>query len=773
MSPTAEALLRSWPYEPWLLATLVLSAVIYGRGWLRLRRRNPRRWTARQPAAFGSALAVLYLALASPIEPLAALVLQAHMLQHLLLMMVAAPLVWLGDPLIPLVRGVPQSLRRQWILPLLHWPGLRELGRWLVHPAVALPLFVAANWLWHAPRAYELALSTPGWHRLEHGCFLAAALLFWHSVVRPFPGRPSWSQWLLLPYLVLADVQNTLLAALLTFSNRVLYPHYARVPPLAGLTPLDDQSAAGVLMWVPGSIAFLVPLGWIGLKLLLDQDAAVPPRAKQSVVSRQLSVAGYQPAPKPAGQTAFDLLRLPLLGRFLRWRHARLALQIPAALLAIVIVVDGLCGPQSGAMNLAGVLPWIHWRAVVVLGLLAIGNVSCMVCPFTLPRSIARRWLPAGYAWPAWLRSKWLAVALVAVFFWAYEVFDLWDRPWWTAWLVLGYFAAALAVDGLFRGAAFCKYLCPIGQFNFVQSLVSPWEVRVREPAACAACRTHDCLHGRGQLRGCELELFQPRKAGNMDCTFCLDCVHACPHDNVGLLISSPLVQLEHDRSPSGLGRLSRRPDIAALVAMLSFGAFANAAGMTAPVLEWRQRLATALDGLSPAAVTSAMFLLTWIVVPLLAVATATEISRGLGRLTSKRLPLALRYVYTLVPLGFAMWLAHYGFHFFTSYAAVVPAAQRFAGDWGSSALGQPAWACSCCGPVADWLLPAELIVLDCGLLASLAAGYRLALTDAGQPGRALRVVLPWAVLIGLLFAAGVWIVFQPMQMRGMLGGGG
>ncbi|HEY5311806.1 MAG TPA: cytochrome c oxidase assembly protein, partial [Pirellulales bacterium] len=722
--------------------------------------------------------------LASPIEPLAALLLQAHMLQHLLLMMVVAPLVWLGDPLVPLVRGVPQPLRRQWVLPLLHWPGLRTWGRWLVHPATALPLFVAANWLWHVPGAYELALNSPGWHRLEHGCFLAAALLFWHPVVRPFPGRPNWSQWLLLPYLVLADVQNTLLAALLTFSNRVLYPHYARVPPLAGLTPLDDQSAAGVLMWVPGSIVFLVPLGWIGLKLLMGQDAAVPRAARnpaspikhtsQPAPALPLhQIAGYQPASKAAGPGALDLLRLPLLGRFLRWRHARLALQLPAALLAIVIVIDGLRGPQSGAMNLAGILPWIHWRAVVVLGLLAVGNVSCMACPFTLPRSIARRWLPAGYAWPLWLRSKWLAVALVALFFWAYEVFDLWDRPWWTAWLVLGYFAAALAVDGLFRGAAFCKYLCPIGQFNFVQSLVSPWEVRVREPAACSACRTHDCLHGRDGLRGCELELFQPRKAGNMDCTFCLDCVHACPHDNVGLILGSPLAQFEHDRPRSGLGRWSRRPDIAALIGMLSFGAFANAAGMVAPVIEWRQKLAAAWGELSPAMVTSVGFLLAWIAVPLMAVAIATELSRGLGRLPTRRLPLAVRYVYVLAPLGFAMWLAHYGFHFFTSYAAIVPAAQRFAADWGSSALGQPAWACSCCGPVADWLLPAELLVLDFGLLGSLAAGYRLALADVGRPARALRVVLPWAVMIGLLFAAGVWIVFQPMQMRGMLGGGG
>src|SRR4029077_2596120 len=202
-----------------------------------------------------------------------------------------------------------------------------------------------------------------------------------------------------------------------------------------------------------------------------------------------------------------------------------------------------------------------------------------------------------------WLRSKWLAVLLLGVFLWAYEAFALWDSPWWTAWIALGYFVAAFVVDGFFRGAAFCKYVCPIGQFNFVQSLVSPLEVSIRDPEVCAACDTKDCIRGGNGVPGCELNLFQPRKASNMDCTFCLDCIHACPHDNIGILAETPGGELWRDRLRSGLGRFGTRPDLAALIVVLVFGAFANAAGMVAPVLEWQGQLASQLR--SPLLVTS------------------------------------------------------------------------------------------------------------------------------------------------------------------------
>src|SRR5262249_2500414 len=154
----------------------------------------------------------------------------------------------------------------------------------------------------------------------------------------------------------------------------------------------------------------------------------------------------------------------------LKWRHARRALQLPLLVLAVALIVDGVRGPQVGALNLAGVLPWVHWRWLVLLGLLAAGNVSWLAFSFLLPPTLARRWLAARLRWPRLLRSKWPAVVLLVLFLWSYEAFSLWDRPRWTAGIILGYFAAAFVIDGLFRGASFCKYVCPIGQFNFVQS---------------------------------------------------------------------------------------------------------------------------------------------------------------------------------------------------------------------------------------------------------------------------------------------------------------
>jgi ferredoxin len=414
-------------------------------------------------------------------------------------------------------------------------------------------------------------------------------------------------------------------------------------------------------------------------------------------------------------------------------------------------------------MNLAGVLPWIHWRGLVILGLLAAGNIFCMGCPFLLPRTLARRWLPQGWNWPQWLRSKWLAVVLIVIFLWAYEALALWERPWWTAWIAIGYFMAALVIDGLFRGAAFCKYVCPIGQFNFVQSLASPLEVKVRDSTVCASCRTKDCIRGRDGIPGCDLHLYLPRKAGNMDCTTCLDCVHACPHDNVGLIAGLPTAELWHDRQRSGIGRFGRRPDLAVLMVVLSFGAFANAAGMVGPIVESRERLALLAGVRSTLLPTTGFYLLALVALPLLAVGGAAALSRWWGRLSAGTLEVATRNVYALVPLGFGMWLAHYCFHFLTSYDSVIPVAQRFAEDIGLAWLGRPAWECGCCRPVMDWLLPLELLFLDLGLLLSLYAGFR------STPS--LKALAPWALLMVLLFAAGVWILFQPMQMRGTLSG--
>ena len=777
MNPLFDAALRSWPFEPWVLVSLLLTASVYLRGWLSLHRRDPGRWPSNQPVAFGAGLSALFLALASPIEPFTSLLLQVHMLQHVLLMMVVPPLLWLGAPLFPLLSGLPRQIRTHWVAPLFRWRMLRRTFRMLTHPVPAWMLFTAATWFWHMPPIYQLALASNAWHYLQHFCFLGTALLFWYPVIRPYPSRPNWSLWLLIPYLILADVQNTLLSALLTFSDVPLYSYYVERPRLGNLSALEDQSAAGVLMWVPGSVAYLVPLFVIGVRLMFGGSntssrqrdpgrnsnrapAAMPGRLVLPIIGQ----------PRPVVESAtFDVLRIPLLGRFLRWRHARLGLQVPFLLLAGLIVYDGFRGPPIGAMNLAGVLPWIHWRGLVVLGMLVAGNVFCMACPFMVPRTLARRWLPQGRSWPHWLRNKWLAVLLLAGFFWAYEAFALWDSPWWSAWIALAYFAAAFAIDGFFSGASFCKYVCPIGQFNFVQSLISPVEIQVRDSVVCASCTTRDCIRGRDDIPGCELHLYQPRKSSNMDCTFCLDCIHACPHDNVGILAVPPGKALWHDSIRSGIGRFSKRPDLAALIVVLAFGAFVNAAGMVAPVLEWRDQVASLFRERSPLLVTSMSYVVGLVLLPVLLVGMSAALSRWFGRLKVSPLELATRFSYALVPLGFSMWLAHYSYHFLASWGAVFPALQRFAGDIGWAIFVDPAWADACCRPVAGWLPRLEILSLDAGLLFSLYTGYRIALSQSERTSQALKILAPWAVLLVLLFAAGIWIVLQPMQMRGTL----
>src|SRR6185369_5036449 len=239
-----------------------------------------------------------------------------------------------------------------------------------------------------------------------------------------------------------------------------------------------------------------------------------------------------------------DLLRIPLVGPLLTRQHARTLLQIPLFIISAAMIVHGLFGPQLAPRNLATTLSWVHFRGALVLVLLLAGNFFCMACPFMLPRQIARRLFQPKLNWPRRLRNKWLAVGLFVLILFAYELFDLWGSPLWTAWLIAAYFLGALAVDSVFKHASFCKFVCPIGQFNFVASTVSPLEVKVRDSEVCATCKTRDCIRGRrdfsdGELtviqRGCELALFQPMKTGNLDCTFCLDCVQACPHDNIGI----------------------------------------------------------------------------------------------------------------------------------------------------------------------------------------------------------------------------------------------
>ena len=245
-------------------AALLVVAAVYARGWRELHARVPERFAPWRLAAFLSGVGALGVAIASPLDALAERRLQAHMAQHMLLLVVAPPLLCLGFPQLPLLRGLPAWLRSR-VGSLQSAPPLRRLGETLSHPLAGWSALAAAMWGWHLPASFELALRVEAWHAVEHVSFLAAGLLFWWPVVQPWPSRARWPRWAMVPYLLLADLQNTALAALLTFSDRVLYPFYAG---LGGASALDDQTAAGVLMWVPMSLVYLIPAAVITLRLL-------------------------------------------------------------------------------------------------------------------------------------------------------------------------------------------------------------------------------------------------------------------------------------------------------------------------------------------------------------------------------------------------------------------------------------------------------------------------------------------------------------------------
>jgi cytochrome c oxidase assembly factor CtaG len=223
-------------------------------------------------------LVTFWLAIASPLDAFSGLLLSAHMVQHLLLMSVAPPLILLGAPFLPLLRGLPRKLARDGIGPFLTWQPLRQIGNSLTHPLACGLLMAVTLYAWHVPAAFDLALRSPAWHKAEHVSFFAASLLFWWPVVRPFPSRPQWPLWSVPVYLLAADLLNTGLSAVLTFSDRVFYPTYLAVPRLFGTTALSDQSCAGVIMWVPGSLVFLIPAALIAIQCLSASKLLVRPQ---------------------------------------------------------------------------------------------------------------------------------------------------------------------------------------------------------------------------------------------------------------------------------------------------------------------------------------------------------------------------------------------------------------------------------------------------------------------------------------------------------------
>jgi ferredoxin len=503
---------------------------------------------------------------------------------------------------------------------------------------------------------------------------------------------------------------------------------------------------------------------------------------------------------RPAAPTGFDLLRLPGLRRFARWRHARLVLQLPLLLLALFVIVDGLTGRQLAPRNVATTTVWLHYRGLVVLALAFVGNAFCAACPLMLVRGPSRflkRLVGREWRWPRALRSKALVIVLLLAFFLAYEAFALWSSPWLTAWLVIGYFLAALAIDVLFPAGSFCKFVCPLGHFNFALAHTSPTQIAAVDPAVCERCHHKPCLHGRvsgdaaergrwearglpvegsrrsafvplaevihangtGRFPGCETDLFVPELRTTMDCTLCLNCVRACPYDNVALRVRAPW------REP--LDAAWRRRGFVAvslLALVLLWAGVMNAVAMIPPYYAAADAVADLLGTRQAWLVLSVLFagaLLLGAGVTLAAFACASRA----GGVREGPVALLQRWGSVAMVLAIGFWTAHYLFHFLTGALTIVPVFQHFFELRGFAV--DTSWRLAQLVPTRWLFFVGASIATLYGLLAIVVAAGR-ALRDFG-PTRGVLAMWPVGLFALLVTVLQVVILAQPMEMRGTL----
>jgi len=210
---------------------------------------------------------LIWVAVVSPLAILDHQWLTAHMVQHLLLMSVASPLIWLSAPVIAMRHGLPQFAIAV-VRSLCRLQIVQRIGRAIVRPAFCWCAAALTLTVWHLPAALTTAMHSNAWHLIQHASFLVSGLLFWWPVVQPWPSARTEPQWSMVLYLFLATLPCDVLAALLVFSERLAYPIYLVGSGRSEASVLADQEFAGALMWTCVTIIYLVAGTMVSLRLL-------------------------------------------------------------------------------------------------------------------------------------------------------------------------------------------------------------------------------------------------------------------------------------------------------------------------------------------------------------------------------------------------------------------------------------------------------------------------------------------------------------------------
>ena len=274
--PKAESFidfLRYWDSAPYIVIPIALAATLYLAGRWRLGRRTKHaRPRILRDFLYLAGILALVLALLSPIDVYAGDLFFMHMIQHLLLLMAAPPLLQLANPMSRILWAFPRGIRRL-IGGTLNRAGVLRLAiQGVTAPLIAWLIFVVTIWVWHTPAPYNAALNSEGMHVLEHLTMFGAALIFWWPVIGPAPVRSRMPHPLRFLYLFLALFQNIILGAILTFAQGPVYSYYEGTPDHWGIDSGLDQQLGGVLMWIPGTMMYFSALALLFFAWLEQEE---------------------------------------------------------------------------------------------------------------------------------------------------------------------------------------------------------------------------------------------------------------------------------------------------------------------------------------------------------------------------------------------------------------------------------------------------------------------------------------------------------------------
>ena len=485
-------------------------------------------------------------------------------------------------------------------------------------------------------------------------------------------------------------------------------------------------------------------------------------RRRKSFPTQDQADGGQQVAAEPH---RYDLLRVSWIHRLLKMRGFQFALQLPNAIIFLLVIFAGIWGTQLGDKNFATVITWLVWWAVIIFTFLFFSRTWCMVCPLVslaewLQRGrlwgVGKRVLSLNRKWPRRLRNFWVPTGFFIVLTWMYLFLGLASNPLYTSLVTIGLFIGpAIIVSLVFERRTFCRYVCPIGGIIGAYSMTAPLELRNRSDEVCRSCKEKSCYRGNEKGYGCPMFIMPQTMETNTYCTLCTECVKTCPNDNISLNVRPFLSDLWKTKKVGF--------DVAAIVVILLGVTVFQTLSMVEPWSDASDAIQEA-TGLGENTVLTISFIALAVVAPMLIFALWSAITRWLGGNGVKMRAVFTGFSFAFLPIALSSHLAHNLVHFFEEGTAALPVISDPFG-WGWNLLGTA-------NLIAEPLLQpgtlhaVQMTLIAIGYLGAVYVGWRVARQTFGEHTRAIAGLAPMLVLMIIFAGMNLWLLNLPMGMR-------